>query len=98
MFHTIDVRKIVSEEVLTDAFASGVARVANLKTGKIVSTPSGNKVAITAAAEIDSTHYFDPLSASTFALDHLQLVRFSTFYKSLLLGAVDLFPCYFYLS
>ena len=43
MFVT-DVKKLVSSELLTDSLISGIARVANLKSSKVVVSPSGTKV------------------------------------------------------
>ncbi len=43
----VDVRKLVSSELLTDALVSGIARVSNLKNSKVVISPLGNKVIMT---------------------------------------------------
>jgi len=40
----IDVRKLVSEEILTSEVIANAARTVNLKTGKVVTTHSGRKV------------------------------------------------------
>lgn len=39
-----DVRKLIPSDLLSDALAGGIARVANLKNFAVVSAPSGNKV------------------------------------------------------
>lgn len=68
-----DVKKIVSEEVLPDNVVAGIARVSNLRHSKLVTAPSGKKVIVAPAAEIDLTHYYDPVDDVTFELDHLTL-------------------------
>jgi capping protein alpha len=50
-----------------------MARVSNLKNSKVVDAPSGNKVLITAASEVDATHYVDSSNNTVFAIDHLTL-------------------------
>lgn len=74
-FHEVlsDVRKLLPDDLLGDPLATGMARAFNTKTCKVVDAPSGSKVVINAAAEIDPTHYFDSKSGSVFALDHLSL-------------------------
>jgi len=67
------VRKLVSEEVLPDNVAAGIARVANLKSHKLVVAPSGRKTVIAQAGEIDLTHYYDPVDDVTIEVDHLTL-------------------------
>jgi hypothetical protein len=39
-----DVRKIIPADILPDSLASGIARVANLKNSKVVTSPTGKKV------------------------------------------------------
>lgn len=68
-----DVKKIVDEEVLPDNVVAGIARVSNLRHSKLVTAPSGRKVVISQAGEIDLTHYYDPAEDATFELDHLTL-------------------------
>lgn len=68
-----DVRKIVSEDLLTDALVNGIARVSNLKNSKVVVTPSGKKTVVNQASEIDPTHYYDPIDNVTFTINHLTL-------------------------
>lgn len=76
-FHEVltDVRKLVADGILTEALETGIARVYNAKNGKVVSAPSGAKVVIASAGEVDATHYVDPTTSSIFAIDHLTLVR-----------------------
>lgn len=50
-----------------------MARAFNTKTCKVVDSPSGSKVVINAAAEVNPTHYFDSKSGNIFTLDHLTL-------------------------
>ena len=71
-FHEVltDVRKIIPDGLLTDALASGMARLAHLKNNKVVSLPSGQKTILSSSGEIDPTHYFDPINANVFILDH----------------------------
>jgi hypothetical protein len=78
-FHEVlaDVRKIVKGGILTESLETGIARVYNTKNGKVVTAPSGNKVVLNAASEVDSTHYVDATNGSIFAIDHLTMVRFS---------------------
>lgn len=68
-----DVRKLLPDDLLGDPLATGMARAYNTKNCKVVDAPSGSKVVINAAAEIDPTHYFDSKSGSVFAFDHLNL-------------------------
>jgi len=69
-----DVRKLLPENILSESLAAGIARAYNLKTGKIIVTPSGNRVPICAASEIDPTHYVDPNTSKSFGMDHLSLM------------------------
>ena len=39
-----DVRKLLPEGLLTEQLATGIARVYNTRTGKVVTAPSGRKV------------------------------------------------------
>lgn len=69
-----DVRKLVPTGLLTDALATGIARAYNLKNGKVVTSPSGNKVLLSSSSEVDNTHYVDPVTNQVFSVDHLTLV------------------------
>lgn len=40
----VDVKKLLPAGILTDPLATGISRVYNIKNGKIVTAPSGNKV------------------------------------------------------
>ena len=40
----VDVRKLLSDGLLTDQLVTGIARVFNNKTGRVITTPSGHKV------------------------------------------------------
>jgi hypothetical protein len=71
----VDVKKIVSEEVLPDSVVAGIARVSNLRQSRLVVTPNGNKVVIAPAGEVDLTHYYDTVNNATFELDHMTLVK-----------------------
>jgi len=68
-----DVKKLVPEEVLPDNVVAGIARVSNIKSCKLVTAPSGKKVIVSTAGEIDLTHYYDPIDDVSFELDHLTL-------------------------
>lgn len=68
-----DIRKIIPSEILTDSLASGIARVANIKNCKVVTAPSGKKVVLAQAGEVDPTHYVDSTNGSVFVVDHLTL-------------------------
>ena len=70
-----DVRKILPAGILPDSLAAGMARAHNSKTHKVVTAPSGKKVVVSAAGEVDPTHYLDSKSLQCFALDHLSLVN-----------------------
>jgi len=59
--------------LLTDALSTGIARAFNIKNGRVVTSPSNNKVAISAASELDATHYIDPATQEVFLVDHLTL-------------------------
>ncbi|CAE7710555.1 Capza1, partial [Symbiodinium microadriaticum] len=74
-FHEVlsDVRKLLPEGLIADPLAAGIARAFHSKTNKVVTTPAGAKVPLCAAGEIDPTHYVDPKSGQSFALDHLSL-------------------------
>ncbi|RZL06444.1 MAG: hypothetical protein EOO89_24400, partial [Pedobacter sp.] len=67
----VDVRKIVASNILPDAVASNIARIANLKASKVVTAPSGNKALLTQAAEVETNHYVDPINQTVFSVDHL---------------------------
>jgi hypothetical protein len=69
-----DVRKLLPDGLLGEPLAAGIARAFNNKTSKIVTAPSGNKVVVNTAGEIDPTHYFDSKTGNTFGLDHFSLV------------------------
>lgn len=74
-FHEVlsDVRKLLPDDLLGDPLAAGMARAFNTKTCKVLDSPSGSKVVINSAAEIDPTHYFDSKSGNIFTVDHLSL-------------------------
>mmetsp|Transcript_39467 Transcript_39467/g.68396 ORF Transcript_39467/g.68396 Transcript_39467/m.68396 type:complete len:288 (-) Transcript_39467:106-969(-) len=74
-FHEVlsDIRKIIPAEILPDSLAGGIARVSNLKNSKVVTSPSGKKVVLAQAGEIDPTHYFNAQDGSVFSVDHLTL-------------------------
>lgn len=74
-FHEVlaDVRKLLPDGLLGDPLAAGMARAYNTKNCKVVDSPTGAKVVINNAAEVDPTHYFDSKSGNIFALDHLTL-------------------------
>jgi len=78
-FHEVlaDVKKLLPEGLLTDPLATGIARAYNNKTGKIAVTPSGNKVVLCNASEVDPSHYFDPIARNVFGLDHLTMASVS---------------------
>ena len=75
-FHEVltDVRKLMKDGILTESLETGIARVYNCKNGKVVTAPSGAKVALATAGEVDATHYVDSTTGSIFAIDHLTLV------------------------
>eukprot|EP01041_Mallomonas_annulata_P013122 gene13122-27728_t len=68
-----DVRKLLPESTLSESLAAGIARAYNIKNGKIVTTPTGYKVPLCSASEIDPTHYVDPNTSKVFGVDHLSL-------------------------
>mmetsp|Transcript_9104 Transcript_9104/g.13703 ORF Transcript_9104/g.13703 Transcript_9104/m.13703 type:complete len:287 (-) Transcript_9104:116-976(-) len=68
-----DVRKLLPDGLLGEPLAAGIARAYNTKTNKVVSAPSGNKVVLASAGEIDPTHYVDSKTGAPFAVDHLSL-------------------------
>jgi capping protein (actin filament) muscle Z-line, alpha len=74
----VDVRKLLPDGLLGEPLAAGIARAFNNKTSKIVTAPSGNKVIVNTAGEIDPTHYFDSKSGHTFGLDHFSLVCYTS--------------------
>jgi capping protein alpha len=65
-----DVRKILPEGILTDAMATGIARVYNNRNGKVFMAADG-KVVVNANTEIDATHYFNASSGTSLCIDHL---------------------------
>ena len=79
-FHEVlgDVRKLMKDGILTESLETGIARVYNTKNGKVVSAPSGTKTVLSAAGEVDNTHYVDPSNGAVFAIDHITLVSFKT--------------------
>lgn len=73
-----DVRKLIPSDLLSDALAGGIARVANLKNFAVVTAPSGKKTILSSAGEIDPSHYFDPVTGSVIGVDHLSLMTEET--------------------
>lgn len=74
-FHEVltDVRKLLPDDLLGDPLAAGMARAYNTKNCKVVDAPSGSKVVISPAAEVNPTHYYDSKNGNIFSLDHLTL-------------------------
>ena len=70
-----DTRKLISGGILSDSIVTGIARVYNTRNGAVVNAPSGEKVNLCAANELDATHYIDPSNSSVFEINHLTLVR-----------------------
>jgi len=68
-----DVKRLLPENLLSESLSAGMSRAYNLKHGKIVTSPSGNKVPLCAASELDPTHYIDPNNSKAFGIDHLSL-------------------------
>lgn len=68
-----DLRKIVNTEVLTDDIARTTARTYNIRTSKVVETPSHAKALLAPSTEIDPSHYVATKSRTVFAVDHLTL-------------------------
>ena len=60
--------------LLSDGLAAGMARAYHNKTNKVVLAPSGKRVVVCTAGEIDQTHYIDSNSGQGFSIDHLTLV------------------------
>jgi hypothetical protein len=79
------VKKLVSEEVLSEDVVNGIARVSNLKSNKVVTAPSGKKVVVSAQAEVEPNIYFDSVDSATFALNHLTLVSLMPYFWTILL-------------
>eukprot|EP01035_Chromulina_nebulosa_P019792 gene19792-25734_t len=69
-----DVRKLLPSGLLSESIASGIARVYNTRTSKIVTTPANNKVALSGYNEVNPTKYYDPIADSLFDVDHLTLI------------------------
>lgn len=65
-----DVRNILTEGLLSDSMATGIARVYNSRNGKVLLAADG-KVAINGNTEIDSTHHFNASSGASVCVDHL---------------------------
>lgn len=93
-FHEVltDVRKLISEGVMSEALETGIARVYNTKNGKVVTAPSGAKVALATAGEVDATHYVDSTTGSVFAIDHLTIVSESRPCVAFLFSVTNLCP------
>lgn len=81
MYRT-DVKKILPNGLLTDELAAGIAQVYNTKFGRIVTAPSGAKVALSQFGEVgaspssssSSSYLFvDPTTGSVFSVDPLTL-------------------------
>jgi len=68
-----DVRKLLPAGLLNDPLAAGIARAYHTKTSKVVTAPSGEQTLLTAATEVDPTHYVNPSTGEVFAVDHLTL-------------------------
>lgn len=74
-FHEVlaDVRRLIPPGLLSDPLAAGMGRAYHNKTNKVVLAPSGKRVVVCTAGEIDPTHYIDSKSGQSFSLDHLTL-------------------------
>lgn len=72
-----DTRKLLPEGLLSVPLATGIARAYNIKNGKVLTTPNGEKVPLCSAAEIDPTHYLNPIDGTVYGVDHLTLSTFS---------------------
>lgn len=64
--------KLVPSSVLTEGVVAGTARAFNNKTLRVVQTPAGHKAVISAASEVDATHYKDNNNA-VFGINHVTL-------------------------
>lgn len=67
-----DVRKLLPGGLLPDPLAAGIARAYNTRINKVV-TVGGHKTVLTAAGEVDATHYIDSKTSTVFSVDHLTL-------------------------
>lgn len=74
-FPISECKKLVGEEILTEASIANTARAFNNKTLRVVTAPSGQKAVLSAASEVDATHYKDN-NNTVFAVDHVSLVSF----------------------
>ena len=70
---TIDVKKLLPDNLMDEPLEMGIARAYNLKNNKIVKSPSGASVVVCSFGELDDTHYLDPTDGNTFSVDHITL-------------------------
>lgn len=68
-----DTRKLLPEGLLSVPLATGIARAYNIKNLKVLTTHTGEKVPLCSAAEIDPTHYINPIDGTVYGVDHLAL-------------------------
>lgn len=70
---TIDVKKLLPDNLMDEALEMGIAKAYNIKNNKVVKSPSGNSVPVCGFGELDATHYMDPTDGSVFSVDHITL-------------------------
>lgn len=68
-----DAKKLIPSGVLTEPLETGIARAYNNKNNKVVTTPSGATATLSAAGEVDATHYVDTSNGSVFAVNHITM-------------------------
>jgi capping protein (actin filament) muscle Z-line, alpha len=66
-----DVRKLVGGDLISDQVASSAARVFNLKTGVVVTDPTGQKVVVAKEGEIKTSTYLNSHTGTLFGFNHL---------------------------
>jgi len=69
----VDVKKLLPADLMDEALETGIARAYNTKNNKVVKSPTGSSVVLCNFGELDATHYMDPITGSTFSVDHITL-------------------------
>ena len=70
---SVDVKKLLPPDLMDEALETGIARAYNTKNNKVVKSPTGSSVVLCTFGELDATHYMDPITGSTFSVDHITL-------------------------
>lgn len=70
---SIDVKKLLPDNLMDEPLEMGIARAYNTKNNKVVKSPTGAAVVVCSFGELDATHYMDPTAGTIFSVDHITL-------------------------